>query len=143
MGGKSVYYDPCVVALLPNRDHFKFSVQTRDSNWGFSKGWNDTFNGFKGVLPTKTEISKFFIKNNYCKNKDDYYIDSNFYNNGEYIPIPQPVEITDFEIAEQKNYTTYHKKNQRVNHTVNPYYYYSTKVLKCQYPRQTICEKRR
>ena len=31
MGGKGVYYDPCVVALLPNRDHFKFSAQTRDS----------------------------------------------------------------------------------------------------------------
>ena len=85
MGGKGVYYDPCVVALLPNREHFKFSAQTRNSDWRFSKGWNDTFNGFKGVLPTKTEISKFFIKNNYCKNKDNYYIDSNYYNDGEYI----------------------------------------------------------
>ena len=79
MGGKSVYYDPCVVALLPNRDHFKFSAQTRNSYWSFSNGWNDTFNGFKGTLPTKIELNKFFVQNNYYKNKfDNYFIDSKY-----------------------------------------------------------------
>ena len=66
MGKKDVYYYPCVVALLPNANAVKFSSQRRDRIWQFANGWNDTFSGFKGKLPTKMEINKFFVKISSC-----------------------------------------------------------------------------
>lgn len=77
MGKKDVYYYPCVVALLPNANTVKFSSQRRDRIWQFANGWNDTFSGFKGKLPTKMEINKFFVKVGYFKDSYNDFTTTN------------------------------------------------------------------
>ena len=80
MGKKDVYYYPCVVALLPNADAVGFSSQPRNKTWQYPNGWNDTFSGFKGNLPTKIEINKFFNKVGYFKDTDkDFHTINSWY----------------------------------------------------------------
>ena len=65
---------------------------------------------FKGDSIYNNDINGNSIINRNYIIDDDKNLYNEYYNNGEYIPIPQPVEITDFEIAEQPNYTTYHEQ---------------------------------
>ena len=89
---------------------YKYRHEITNMNYCFANCLLATAQPFKGDSIYNKDIKGNSIINRNYIIDDDKNLYNTYYNNGEYIPIPQPVEITDFEIAEQPNYTTYHKK---------------------------------
>lgn len=89
---------------------YKYRHEITNMNYCFANCLLEEAQPFKGDSIYNKDINGNSIINRNYIIDGDKNLYNEYYNNGEYNPIPQPVEITDFEIAEQPNYTTYHEQ---------------------------------
>ena len=89
---------------------YKYRHEISNMNYCFANCLLEEAKPFKGNSIYNEDFEgNSIINKNYVIDYNNNLYDE-YYNNGQYVPIPQPVEITDFEIAEQQNYTTYHEQ---------------------------------